>query len=725
MRLEVDRHLLSSLKSQSPSTKKKPRPSRGWFRLLFIASLLAGVVFAVVCVVYSIRAWRLDIKQVGQIPQWSLVCDVNGNPYSRLYGENRILVKIDDVSPKFIDALLAREDSRFYHHIGVDPIGLVRAVVRNALGGRLAQGGSTITQQLARNSFDLGGRTLDRKLLEAFVAIRIESTFTKRQILENYINRIYYGSGYYGLETASLAYFGKHSKDLTTGEAAMMAGLIRSPNRFSPLRHLEAAKHERDTVLTRMVKLDKLTAAEAERARKAPIKVVTARSTAVQENYVMDAVDEELRILLDQDQIDDGGMKIYTTINPDLQKTAQQSLNDQLTEIEKRPGYPHPKKAEFDATQSQDTNYLQGSVVVIDNRTGGICALVGGRDYAQSRFNRSLLARRQVGSTIKPFIYAAAFSNGLYPLSNVSDAPIENGEVPEVSNWHPGNSDGTNKGVLPARDGLILSRNTMTVRVGEFAGLENVRKLTASAGIAEVPDFPASFLGSFEETPRNVTAAYTVFPNQGKRKQAYLIERIDDRLGNPVYRAAHVETTAIDPGAAWLTTSALREVMTRGTAASAKSLGFTKMAAGKTGTTNDYKDAWFVGFTKSLTCGVWVGLDKPAPIVPRGYGATLALPIWIKVMNTAPVKQYPAGDFEPGVGLQKVMLCAASNQEATDGCVAAGTSYMMDLPVTLLPKSACTLHAGNLADTIKPPNTGSALPARVFDSLLNLFRKKR
>ncbi|MEO7932118.1 MAG: PBP1A family penicillin-binding protein [Chthoniobacterales bacterium] len=710
---------------KSSSSKKKSRPSRGWFRLFFITSLLAGVVFAIVCVVYSMRAWRLDIKQVGQIPQWSLVCDVNGNPYSRLYGENRILVKIDDVSPKFIDALLAREDSRFYHHIGVDPIGLIRAVVRNALGGRLAQGGSTITQQLARNSFELGGRTLDRKLLEAFVAIRIESTFTKRQILENYINRIYYGSGYYGLETASLAYFGKHCKDLTTGEAAMMAGLIRSPNRFSPLRHLEAAKRERDTVLTRMVKLNKITANEAERARKTPIKVVSARSTAVQENYVMDAVDEELRILLDQDQIDDGGMKIYTTINPELQKAAQQSLDDQLTEIEKRSGYPHPRKSEFDPTQGQDTNYLQGSVVVIDNRTGGICALVGGRDYAQSRFNRALLSRRQVGSTIKPFIYATAFSNGIFPYHTVSDGPIENEDVPEAPGWRPGNSDGTNKGFLPARDGLIFSRNTMTVRVGELAGLEKVRKLTATAGIAEVPDFPSSFLGSFEETPRNVTAAYTVFPNQGKRKQAYLIERIDDRLGNPVYRAAHVETSALDPGAAWLTTSAMREVMTRGTAASAKSLGFTKIAGGKTGTTNDYKDAWFVGFTKSLTCGVWVGLDKPAPIIPRGYGATLALPIWIKVMNTASVKQYPAGDFEPGVNLQKVMLCAASNKEATSGCVAAGTSYTMDLPVTLLPKTSCTQHAGNLTDSINPSDTRPALPVRALDSLLNFFRKRK
>ena len=717
---------LARTKSRSSSAKKKrPRLLR---RAFFILALFLGIAFAIVCVTYSFRASRLDLKQVGQIPEWSLVCDVNGNPYSRLYGENRILVKIDDVSPKFIDALLAREDARFYQHPGVDPIGIARAIVRNLLGRKMGQGASTITQQLARNSFELGGRTLDRKLLEAFVAFRIESEFTKRQILENYINRIYYGSGYYGLETATLAYFNKHCKDLTTGEAAMMAGLIRSPNRFSPLRHLEAAKRERDTVLTRMVSLKKITDHEAEKARDISIKVVSSKSTAVQENYVMDAVDEELRILLDQDQLDDGGMKIYTTINPDLQKAAQQALDEQLTEIEKRPGYNHPKRSEFDPTLSQDTDYLQGSVVAIDNRTGGICAMVGGRDYAQSRFNRALLARRQVGSTIKPFIYAAAFSNGLLPYSNVSDAPIENGEVTEAQDWHPGNSDGTNKGILPARDGLILSRNTMTVRVGEFAKLENVRKLASRAGISEMPDFPSSFLGSFEETPRNVTAAYSVFPNHGSRKQAYLIERIDDRLGNPVYRAAHIETEVMDPGAAWVTTTALREVMIRGTAAAAKSLGFTKLAAGKTGTTNDYKDAWFVGFTKSLTCGVWVGLDKPSPIMSRGYGATLALPIWTKVMNAAPPKQYPADEFLPGVKLEKVILCAASNAAATDGCVGAGTSYTMDLPTSLIPTKVCPIHVGNLADAVKGTelNDGaSSFPSRVVDSIFKMFRRKR
>lgn len=706
-----------------------------WLRLGLIVASVLGVITAIaVCTVYAIRASMLDIKDVGQIPQRSFVFDVNGNTYSRLYGQNRILVKIEDVSPNFIDALLSREDARFYQHGGVDLLGIGRAIIRNASRGSFREGASTITQQLARNSFDLGGRTFDRKLLEAFVAFRIEHTFTKRQILEHYINRIYYGSGYYGLEIATQAYFGKPCKNLTLGEAAMMAGLIRSPNRFSPFKNFEGAKNERDTVLSRMVELGKISQPDADAAQKAPIHVAKNRPAVVQENYVMDAVDAELQNLLTQDQIDAGGMKIYTTIDPKLQSAAEKALDDHLNSIEARPGYPHPKKAEVSTqpNQGQSTDYLQGAVVIIDNRSGGICALVGGRDRrSPSDFNRSLFAKRQVGSAIKPFVYAAAYANGLFPGSSVSDEPISPGEVPEAPDWHPGNSDGTNRGTLPAKDGLILSRNTMTVRVGEFASLKSVRELATRTGLGDLPNYPSSFLGAFEETPRDLTAAYTAFPNQGKRRQTYLIERIDDRNGVPIYRAAHIETQAMDAGVAWLTTTAMREVLTRGTAASAKSLGFTDVAAGKTGTTNDFKDAWFIGFTKSLTCGVWVGLDKPEPILRGGYGAALALPIWTKIMKTADASQYPAAPFDPGVPLQKAYLCSASNARATTACRAAGTAYSIDLPVSLLPKNLCPIHQGDLAGPEAAPDREEqrddrpSFPARVFDSFLNIFRKRK
>ena len=295
--------------------------------------------------------------------------------------------------------------------------------------------------------------------------------------------------------------------------------------------------------------------------------------------------------------------------------------------------------------------YLEGAVVVIDNASGGIRALVGGRDYAQSKFNRALApANRQVGSAFKPFVYAIAFSHGLLPGAAISDGPIQPGEIDGAGNWSPANSDGTYGGTMPCSYGLVHSRNTMSVRVGQFAGLDAVQKVANDLGIAQnIPHGPASYIGSFESNLKDLTSAYTVFPNDGVRRQAYIIERIDDQQHKPIYLAAHITSQAIDPGAAWMTSEVMENVLTKGTAASARSLGFRLPAAGKTGTTNDYKDAWFVGYTSTLTCGVWVGFDQPTTIVARGYGAALALPVWTQVMNKAS-RHYPAEPLQPNNG---------------------------------------------------------------------------
>jgi penicillin-binding protein 1A len=289
---------------------------------------------------------------------------------------------------------------------------------------------------------------------------------------------------------------------------------------------------------------------------------------------------------------------------------------------------------------------------MIDNRSGGIRALVGGRDYDESHFNRALFAKRQMGSTFKPFVYAAAFEKGLQPNSLIDDGPIRPGELRTASNWHPENSDGTYHGEMPAEEGLIQSRNTMSVRVGDYAGISNIQHIAASVGLGDIPHEPSIFLGAFEETLRDVTAAYTVFPNQGERKQAYIVERIDDSDGQVLYRAAHISDSAMSPGLTAEMTTVMRGVIDHGTAAGARALGWTRPSAGKTGTTNDYKDAWFVGFTRTLTCGVWVGFDHPQTIAPRGYGAALALPIWVQTMNAASPDRYPSPDLGGGGGWQ-------------------------------------------------------------------------
>lgn len=715
--------------ARGDSSKKSSKLFRYGWKIALLLLLVAGAVG--VFLLYAGWAATFDMKKVGQMPERNTVFDVDGKIYSRLAGANRLKVSLNEVSPQFIDALLTREDTRFYQHPGIDWHGILRALVRDVLSHSAKEGASSITQQLARNSLPLGGRTLHRKLLEAMVALRIEGKFTKQQILELYINRIYFGAGCYGVETASQAYFGKNASKLNLSEAALLAGLIRSPNRFSPLRNPEGAAAQRDAVLARMVELKKISPADAHQARQATINTHPRKMLQIQENYAMDAVQRDLNLILTQDQIDNGGLYIYTTLDPGVQNAAQQALESQLTKIEHQPNFHHPLKASYHPPEEgEDTAmpYLEGAVVTIDNASGGIRALVGGRDYSQSKFNRALApANRQVGSAFKPFVYALAFTNGLLPGAAVSDGPIQQGEIEGAGNWSPGNSDGTYGGVQPCSYGLIHSRNTMSVRVGQFAGLDSVQQVATRLNLAEnVPHGPAIYIGSFETNLRALTAAYSVFPNEGIRKQSYIIERIDDQDHQPIYRAAHISVPTLDPGASWMTSELMEQVLTRGTAASARSLGFRLSAAGKTGTTNDYKDAWFVGYTSTLTCGVWVGFDQPVTIIPRGYGAALALPVWTQVMNKA-AQRYPPQPLQPNMPLQRATVCSISNHLATTGCQNAGTAYDIDLPVDRVPKDACELHGGDqmLANRLQDFGQGAAsLPGKLFRSVRKLFGGK-
>jgi penicillin-binding protein 1A len=711
-------------------TAKKSGLSRllryGWKITLLAIIAAAGIS---VFLFYGAWAQTFDMKKVGEMPERNTVLDVDGKIYSRLAGANRLKVSLSEVSPLFTAAVLAREDTRFYQHGGIDWRGILRALAHDILSRSAKEGASSITQQLARNSLPLGGRTISRKLLEAMVALRIERQFTKQQILELYINRIYFGTGCYGVETASQAYFGKSASNLNLPEAALLAGLIRSPNRFSPLKNPDGAAKQRNAVLDRMVQLQKLSPAQAEQAKVAKITPHPKRLPFIQENYAMDAVQRDLTLLLTQDQIDNGGLFIYTTLDPAVQNAAQQALETQLTKIERQSNFHHPLKANYQPPANGDDSampYLQGAVVAIDNASGGIRGLVGGRDYSQSKFNRALApTNRQVGSAFKPFVYALAFSHGLLPGAAISDGPIQPGEIEGAGNWSPGNSDGTYGGVQPCSYGLIHSRNTMSVRVGQFAGLDSVQKVANTLGLGQnIPHGPAIYIGSFETNLKDLTAAYSAFPNAGVRKQAYIIERIDNQQHHPIFRAAHISVAALDPSAAWMTSQLMEEVLTRGTAASARSLGFKLPAAGKTGTTNDYKDAWFLGYTSTLTCGVWVGFDQPVTIIPHGYGAALALPVWTQVMNKA-AEHYPAQLLQPTMPIQRATVCSISNQLATSGCQAVGTAYDIDLPADKVPTVACEVHGGQqmpFAQQLQDlPQKAATFPGRFFRSFRKLF----
>lgn len=627
---------ISLLRPRARRRRVRRQRTRRLGRLILACFLLWGLVASF----YAAWAWTFDLQDVGRIPESSLVLDRHGRVYTRLAGENRRTVPLSAVSPWFIRAVIAREDARFLQHFGVDPIGIGRAAARNLAAGGVRQGGSTLTQQLARNSFPLGGQTVHRKILEAALAIRMETVFTKDEILGHYLNRIYFGAGLFGIETASQAYFRKPASELTLAESALLAGLIRSPNRLSPFRDPDGALVQRNIVLRQMEDLGFISPRQRLEAQEEPLLLAAERPAPPQEDWAMELLWRELERVLPQDMLDAAGLKIYTSLDGAMQRAAVTAVEEQLQSVEARPGYAHPKKADTDFVDPQSrggTPYLQAAVMAVDNHSGGIRVLVGGRDYVTSKYNRAYFAERQVGSAVKPFVYAVAFAGGLHPDTPVSDNRLTPGELPRAfANYNPSNSDDTYRGFLPAKDGLILSRNTMSVRIGTMAGIERVRENILAAELGrEVPQFPSIFLGSFSGTLRGLTLAYAGLANDGIAPSPHLLDRVEDPAGRVIYRHKGSMQRVLPAAAARLTTAVLREAMTRGTGQIAAAFGYRGTAAGKTGTTNDYRDAWFIGFDHETTCGVWVGFDAPKRIVDRGYGATLALPIWVKVMNAA------------------------------------------------------------------------------------------
>ena len=619
------------------STRPKRRAGAPLAVTLFKLALAAGVLWAMVAAGYYGWALTFDLSAIREMPQRSVVLDRDGRFYSRLSGENRIVAPFDAISDNFKEALITREDTRFYSHHGIDPVGIARAIVRNLLFGGVRQGASTITQQLARNSFPLGGRNFHRKFIEAALAFRIETELTKEQILEAYMNRIYFGSGFYGVNTASLAYFGKPASRLTLSEAALLAGLIRSPTRFSPFNDLPASIKNRDVVLHRMRELERIDDSQLEAALKEPIHLAPKPAAAPGESWAMETIQRELALVVPEDRLADGGLKIQTSLDPALQTAAERAVEKRLAQVERRPGYPHAAKS-ADAPE-----YLQGALLAIDNRTGGIRAVVGGRDYGDSKYHRAFDARRPAGSTAKPFVFVTAFARGIRPADHVSDARLQPREIPrDLGRYDPANSDNRYGGDIRVADALVDSRNTATIRVGLRAGLDPVADTMERAGLArDIPRFPSLCLGSFDTTLKDLTAAYTAFATGGIRLQPYLIEKVTDADGIVLFEATRGKIRFLDARATAQTAEILEDVVTRGTAAGARTLGLRKHAAGKTGTTDQFRDAWFVGFTKSLTCGVWVGFDRPQTILRGGYGADLALPIWVDVIQAASAHDYP------------------------------------------------------------------------------------
>lgn len=630
-----------SLKKSPQRRKKTTRPRKkpkSWKFRFFRSVFLLGITFAfcwgLIAAFYYAWALTFDLKQLGEMPQSSSLFDKDGKFYSRLAGgENRQIVPFDAVSNDFVNALITREDNRFYWHHGVDLIGIARAIVRNLEGIR--QGGSTITQQLARNSFPLGGRNLHRKLLEAALALRIETELSKEQILAYYMNRIYFGSGCYGLEAASQTYFGKPARKLNLSESALIAALIRSPNRLSPFNDLPSAIRQRNVVLNRMRALGFITPDRLRQALETPVQL-SQTDLRPKSGWAMEAIYRELEWILPREVFDEGGLRVYTSIDPRMQQVAQSTVSQYLNALtfklrSQKKGYKEGIKYRDAAP---DVPSPQAAVVIIDNRDGGIRAIVGGNDYSKTQFDRASLARRQIGSAVKPFLYTLAFEKGVRPDTPIDDSRILSGELPSpFSAYSPLNADGVFGGMRPAGEGLILSRNTMTIRIAAQVGLSAFGNVLKRLDLLDRDGtvYPSACLGAFECSVKDVAAAYTVFTNQGAKLQPFLIDRVEARDGRVLYRATHGSIPIFSAQATALTDSLLHQVVERGTGVQAKKLGLG--VAGKTGTTNNSVDTWFIGYTRAMTCAVWVGSDRQKAVFYNASGASLALPLWTRIVR--------------------------------------------------------------------------------------------
>jgi penicillin-binding protein 1A len=578
--------------------------------------------------------------------QTSKLLSHDGRLIAEIGYERRTPVSIHALPEYVPQAVVAIEDRRFYEHGGFDPIGIARAVF-GVLTFRNLGGGSTITQQLARNMFDQIGfeRRYVRKLKEVQVALDLERSYTKDQILEAYLNEIYMGRGY-GYQNAARNYFGKNVADINVAEAALLAAILNVPARYDPFRHPDNAKRRRDLVLTRMAASGYLAQEEAERWKRYPLPEEEPSGTVTS---IAPYFEEWVRQILDSrfgNEIYKNGLRVYTTLDVDMQKIARSAMETGWAAIESDPNFEHPKYADFDTVTAfpGQTPYLQGAFIALDPKTGQVKAMIGGRDFAQSKFDRARLAKRQAGSSFKPFVYTSAIASGIPASHIVVDAPVV---YPQVSgeDWRPSNFGNQFKGPMTIRQGLYTSTNMIAIKLGwEEVGIETVRQTARRMGIqTEIEPFPSTTIGAAEVIPIQVAEAYSAFPNLGSKVRPFPILRVEDSKGRVLWEPQPERTQVLDSLVARIMVSMLQDVITRGTGYNAvrvrAGLPYDVPAAGKTGTTNDGTDVWFNGFTPTLLATVWFGMDRPVPIFALGpgkrqaTGGSLAAPVWGEFMT--------------------------------------------------------------------------------------------
>ena len=682
----------------SRRTRKKPFFRRPWFKVFALGSVilaLGGYIGVQLYLEpYRKKVAGFDLSQMNQLEESSIVYDRSGLELGRLSPENRIIVTYAQIPPHFIEALIATEDSRFMEHHGIDWWGVTRATVWNTIRGENRQGASTITQQLARQTYRLYEHSLDRKITEAFLAERIELSYTKPQILELYLNRIFFGSDFYGVGAAAQGYFSKSVSDLTIEESAIIVGLIKNPKLYSPITgKLEYTLRERNEVYDRLAITKKITPERAAELKAKPLEVnipELVRNSGYLQQEVINEVD---RILEQQgyEGISGKGFKVRTTVDSVIQRAAEASLLARLAAIEALPEYPkaptRETPAQFAARAAANQSgkalqpgYLQGAALVVDNKTGAILSMVGGRQFKESQFNRVTLSKRPAGTVFTPFVYAAAFEGQYFPGSRLTDAPMDNTRIMigattgTLGEWGTESLQAVHEGEISIRQAIAEGKNNCAARLGLEVGPEKVRDFAKRAGLEGLSTEPSMLLGRGELSIQDLCLAYTAFANAGVRPAATsLVTKIENAKGEVVYTRptdSYQQVRVTDPVTAWMVHSCLDDALAVGTGQPAtKDYGLKDFpAAGKTGTHSKSTDLWFAGYSNAVTCVVWTGLDRKDTVYPDAFSNRVALPIWTDIMN-ASQQHFPGTAFPAPAGIQQVELCTVSGKLATEACL--------------------------------------------------------
>lgn len=663
--------------------------------LLILLSCTAGVTG------YTIWQIKADVDRASARltldpgPASTVIFDAQDRPIAALYKEHRLPVSLEEMADVLVQAVLTTEDRRFFEHDGVDRRRILASLLANFREGRVTQGASTITQQLARAAALDRRRTYSRKLREAWLAQRLEEKYGKKAILQAYLNHVYFGEGYYGVEAASRGYFAKPASGLNAAESATLAALISRPSGYDLRRTPARIRERRDRILRQMFEARQLDEAGFAAAIGTPVTAMLASpaqrasidpAAATHGPYFVGLVTEQVYRQFGSERALTGGLRVYTTLDTEVQQFAETAVKKRLDELDKR---------------HKDGEPLQAALVAIEPATGFVRAVVGGRDFAESPFNRATMAKRQPGSAFKPFVFAAALEAGFSPGSTIDGLDAFVGSA--QGGYRPGGEHEVDATTL--RSALVTSSNRAAVHLMQRVGVRSTIDLATRVGLREMPAVPSLALGTGEVSLLDLTSAYTAFANGGVLQPPVIIRRIEDSEGRVLFRADEQARRVFSESTAFLMASMLSDVVDHGTGYGARQSGFRLPAGGKTGSTDDHADAWFVGFTPRLAAGVWIGFDRPQPIMRRGFASVVAVPAWAGFMKAATVGNKAEWMATP-TGISRIRRCQESGGLATEYCELRG-GVVDDLVANGRVPDLCPLHdsTGVLAplQPIPPP----------------------